>query len=119
MPLTPNHLWFDRFSIVHAAVGALAELSRIPAPVAIGAQVAFEVVENDVKRRVSHIWPDPRPDGIENQVGDVASFTAGFYAARAMRGSPAGGLALVLLAALAAGIWTQSLLPASQARLLK
>ena len=114
-----NHILVDRFSIVHAAVGALAELSRIPAPVAIGAQVAFELVEDDVKRRVSHVWPDPRPDGIENHVGDVLSFTAGFYAARAVRGSPTGGLALVLLAALAAGIWTQSLLPAGQPRLLR
>lgn len=101
---------FDKFSVVHAAIGAVAELSRIPAPVAIGAQIAFELVENPIKQRVAHIWPDASPDGWENQVGDVLSFTAGFYGARLVKAAPAGAFAVVALAAVAGAIWTESLL---------
>lgn len=111
-----NHEFFDRFSVVHAAVGAVFELSGIPAPIAIGLQILFEIVENDVKRSVRHIWPDDRPDGLENQIGDVASFVAGYYAARAAKGDLAGSAALVALAGAAGAIWTQSLLPANQTR---
>lgn len=115
MPGAANHLYFDRFSVVHAAVGALAALSRIPAPVVIGGSIAFEAVEDGMKERVRHIWPDPRPDGIENKIGDVASVAAGYYATRAFAGSPAGAIAVVLLAAAGAAIWTGSLLPAAPA----
>lgn len=120
MPHEPvNHRFFDRFSLVHAAVGAVAELSAIPAPVAIGASVLFEVAENPIKRNVSHIWPDNRPDGFENQLGDVASVAAGYYLARAVKTSPVGAMAIVLLAAVAGGIWTNSLLPQNQVRALR
>lgn len=105
-----NRLAFDKFSVVHAALGAVAELSRIPAPVAIGAQVLFEIVENPIKERVAHIWPDARPDGWQNQVGDVVSFTAGFYGARLVKHVPAGAFAAIALAAVAGAIWTESLL---------
>ena len=114
-----NRRLFDAFSIVHAAAGAVFELSSIPAPIAFGASVAFELVENDIKKRVSHIWPDDRPDGIQNQVGDVASFVVGYYLARAVKSSPAGAMAIVALAAVAAGIWTHSLLPGNQVRALR
>ena len=113
-----NHQLLDRFSVVHAAVGAVAELSGIPAPLAIGLQILFELIENDVKRSVRHIWPDDRPDGIENQIGDVASFVAGFYAARAAKGDPAGGVALTALAGAAGAIWMHSLLPPNRKRAL-
>lgn len=104
-----NQNYFDRFSLVHAAVGAVAELSKIPAPLALGGQVAFEVVENDLKRSVKHIWPDDTPDGFENQAGDILSFALGYYGARLIKDAPAGVVILTGLAALAGGIWVHSL----------
>lgn len=111
-----NHRYFDRFSIVHAAVGAAAERLGVPAWLAIGGQIVFEVFENDMKRSVRHIWPDPRPDGIENSVGDVASFVAGFYGSRALHGTPVQDPVVVGLGAMGLAIWTASLLPAKRLR---
>ena len=111
-PATANrysHNYFDRFSIVHAAIGMLFALSNVPAPIAIGAQVAFELVENDLKKVTKGAWPDWKPDGAENHIGDVLTFTAGYYAARFAKSSDAGVLALAGFAALAAAIWTQNL----------
>ena len=107
--MASNSLFFDRFSIVHAGVGAVAELAAIPAPVALGGQVAFELVENDVKRWYGRFFPEDTPDAWQNQVGDVASFAAGYYGARTIKGDPTGRLVLIGLAALAAGIWARDL----------
>jgi hypothetical protein len=79
---------FDRYSIVHAAWGALSERVGLSAPVAIGASAAFEVSENAIKREIEWIWPDPTPDSIDNHLGDITSFTAGYFASRALRVYP-------------------------------
>lgn len=105
-----NHQFFDRYSFSHAAMGVLFEASRIPPWLAIGSHVAFEAVENGIKRRVSRIWPDQRPDGWENHLGDVASFVAGYYGARAMRGSNTSDGVLSAFVGVAAVIWTWNLL---------
>lgn len=100
----------DRFSVVHAAVGALFEASGVPAPLAIGSHVAFEATENTLKQHLTHIWPEPRPDELVNHAGDVASFASGYYACRALRRSDAGVWVVVALGALGAGIWFRELL---------
>lgn len=104
-----NHNLVDPFSIVHAAVGALFALARVPAPIAIGAQIAFELTENDLKKVTKDFWPDWTPDGAEQHVGDVLSFTAGYYLARLLKDSRGGGWMLTALAATAAGIWTYNM----------
>jgi hypothetical protein len=104
-----NTHFFDRYSLVHAAVGALAEVSRIPDAAAIGGHIAFEVVENPVKRAIEPIWPDARPDALQNQVGDTVSFTGGYYAARALAKSDAGKAVVTGFVALGAAIWTWNL----------
>jgi len=109
MSEAPNSLFFDRFSIVHAGVGAVLELAAIPAPLAMGGQVAFELVENDIKRWYGRFFPEDTPDGWQNMIGDVASFAAGYYGARVVKSSHEGRVALVGLAALAAGIWARDL----------
>jgi hypothetical protein len=113
----PADWFFDRFSIVHAAWGAVAELSNIPAPIAIGAQVAFELVENDIKRALSNLWPDARPDAWQNSVGDVATFIAGYYGARTLKDREGGATALAVLVAAAGAIWTYNLAPRTRNRL--
>jgi len=105
-----NTQWVDRYSLSHAAMGVLFEASRIPPWLAIGSHVAFEAIEDGLKRRVSRVWPDARPDGWQNHVGDVIVFTAGYYGARALRGTPGGDAGLMAFVALAAGVWTWNLL---------
>ena len=110
VPPSPNARAVDRFSIVHAAWGAAFELSGIPAPLAIAAQIAFEVVENPLKRLYSPIFPDDAPDAWPNQVGDVASFAAGFYLSRLFKDAPAGRAAVVALGAMSGAIWLDRLI---------
>lgn len=105
----PNASFFDRFSLVHAAWGAVFELSGIPAPLAIGAQVGFEIVENGLKRAYSPIFPDDTPDGWQNQVGDTVSFAAGYYLSRMTKGSTGGHFALLALGAVSGAVWLDRL----------
>lgn len=105
-----NHQYFDRYSFVHAAVGAVFEASRVPDGLAIGSHVAFEAVENSVKDSSKSMWPDTRHDAIENSIGDVASFTAGYYATRALKTSDIGRGIVTGFVAAAAGVWIWNLL---------
>jgi hypothetical protein len=102
--------FFDRFSVGHAALGMVFEASRIPAPIAIGSHVLFELVEDDAKKLVKPLFPDTRPESLENHTGDVVAFTMGYYATRAMRGSFSNELMLSAFVALGAGVWMWSLM---------
>lgn len=105
-----NTQWLDRYSFSHAAMGVLFEASKIPAWAAIGSHIAFEMIEDGLKQKVSRIWPDTRADGWQNHVGDVLVFTAGYYGARALREKPGGDAGLTAFVALAAGVWTWNLI---------
>ena len=94
---------------MHAAVGAVFEASGAPAWLAIGTHVAFEAMENSIKESMSELWPDARPDALANHLGDVASFTAGYYSSRALRKTEAGKAALSGFVGLAAFVWMWSL----------
>jgi hypothetical protein len=57
----------------------------------IGSHVAFEALEDRyIKPAVKDYWPQPEPDSMENHVGDVAFFIAGYYAAKKLEESDAG-----------------------------
>jgi hypothetical protein len=102
--------FFDRYSIGHAALGMVFEASRIPAPIAIGSHVVFEMIEDDAKKLVKPLFPDTRPESLENHTGDVVAFTAGYYATRALRGSIGNEIMLSAFVALGAGIWMWALM---------
>lgn len=101
-----NSQIFDRYSFVHASVGSLFALGQFGAPVAIGSHVLFEMLENEIKLRSKQIWPDSRADGIQNHLGDIASFIVGYYGGRALLNLPRGSQAVTILILLGAGIWT-------------
>ncbi len=105
-----NHAFVDRYSVPHAALGIVFQASRISPALAIGSHVAFEAVEDDIKHALRHVWPDARPDGMENHVGDVACFTVGYAAGAALAESETGKVLLTAFVALGAGIWAWSLL---------
>lgn len=104
-----NRHFFDRYSIPHAAVGMIFEAAGINPVVSIGSHVVFEAVEDGLKRAAKDIWPDSRPDGWQNHVGDLVSFTGGLAAARALKGSSGGKVAMTGFVALAGGIWMWNL----------
>lgn len=102
--------FFDRYSVGHAALGMVFEASRIPASIAIGSHVLFELVEDDAKKIIKPLFPDTRPESLENHTGDVVAFTAGYYATRAMRGAVPSEVLLSLFVGAGAAIWMWSLL---------
>lgn len=102
--------FFDRYSVGHAALGMVFEASRIPPTIAIGSHVVFELVEDDVKTLVRPLFPDTRPESLENHTGDVVAFTAGYYATRWLRGNIDSELILSAFVGLGAAIWMWSLL---------
>ena len=105
-----NERYFDRFSIAHAATGAVLELAAIPAPLALGGQVAFEVFENDIKRSYGRFFPQDQLDAWQNSVGDILSFAVGYYAARAVKSNGVGRAALITLGAVSGALWVSELL---------
>lgn len=102
--------FFDRYSVGHAALGMVFEASRIPAPIAVGSHVLFELVEDDIKKAIEPLFPDTRPESLENHTGDVVAFTAGYYATRYLRGSVDAEVVLSAFVGLGAAIWMWSLL---------
>lgn len=109
-----NTHWFDRYSVIHAAWGVAFEASKVPDAIAIGSHIAFEAAENAVKRVSVQAWPDARPDAIQNQVGDVLSFTTGYYVARALKKSFFGPALMTGFVAAGAAIWMVNILALQQ-----
>ena len=76
-----NRAMFDRFTLVHAATGAV--LGRLGAPwwVALGVSVVWELAEPTLKRtRPYRDWfPVPSQDSLANTVGDTAGLMSGWY----------------------------------------
>lgn len=105
-----NQWLVDRYSLAHFAVGALFEASRIPAPIAISSHIAFEAAEDGFKRGIKRIWPDASPDTFINHVGDVLSFTAGYYATRYLKKTDPGMAFVSGIVAAAAGVWMWNLM---------
>jgi len=102
--------FFDRYSVGHAALGMVFEASRVPASIAVGSHVLFELVEDDIKKAIEPLFPDTRPESLENHTGDVVAFTAGYYATRWLRGNVEQELVLSAFVGLGAAIWMWSLL---------
>jgi hypothetical protein len=72
----------------------------------IGSHVAFEALEDPyIKPLVKDYWPQPEPDSIENHVGDVAFFVAGYYAAKKLEESDAGRKAVAVGIGGVAALW--------------
>jgi hypothetical protein len=105
-----NHQFFDRYSLVHGALAVVLQASKVPALPAIAGHVIFELGEDALKRNIKSIWPDSRPDAIENHVGDIVSFNAGYVASYALSKSNAGKVALTGFVMVAAGVWIWNLL---------
>ena len=106
---TVDH-FFDRYSVVHAAVGATLEVAGLPPWLSLASHAAFEAIENTLKEGVlKPVWPDIRPDGWQNHVGDMTSYAGGLLAAKALKETEGGKAVLTGLAATAGAIWMWNL----------
>lgn len=77
---------FDRYSFVHAAFGAVMGYLGVPAPVALGISIAWEVAENPLKDALPDVFPNASHDTPLNATGDVISTMAGYALGRLVRG---------------------------------
>jgi hypothetical protein len=79
-----NRAMLDPWSIVHFATGLAAGLSEIDRRVAIGAAIAYELVEQDLERREigKELFETSGPEKAGNAIADVVLFAAGYALGR-------------------------------------
>lgn len=69
----------DRFTLHHAAFGALLGIVGAPAWVAITTSIAWELSENRLKDKYPEQFHDPSHDSLKNAAMDSAAMVAGWY----------------------------------------
>lgn len=70
---------FDRFTLHHAAFGALLGIVGAPAWVALTTSVAWELAENRLKDKYPEQFHDASHDSARNAVTDGAAMVSGWY----------------------------------------
>ena len=73
-----NQTAFDRYSLIHAAVGYGVGVAGVPWRVALTWAVAFELLEDELKDKAPQLFPRPSHDSTVNKVSDVVVFLAGY-----------------------------------------
>jgi hypothetical protein len=73
-----NHDLFDRFTLVHAAVGATYALLDLGLVVAVLLAVAWELVENPMKATLPAVFPHPTRDTLRNALADMLAVLGGW-----------------------------------------
>jgi len=63
--------WVDRYSIGHYAVGVLMGLGRFPWWLALGLSIGWELVEDGLKSNLPAVFPDARPEALNNHFTDI------------------------------------------------
>ncbi len=73
-----NQAAVDRFTLAHAAVGYLFGRLGVDWRSAIAGAVAFEALEDGLKRMAPAVFPHAEPDSKINALADVGAFLAGY-----------------------------------------
>jgi hypothetical protein len=104
-----NEKVFDAYSIAHFSVGVGFSMAEVPPGWAVGSHVVWEAIEDPIVKRHFPDWfPDTTGDGMGNHIGDLVSFSAGYFLMEALRGTR---FAMpVAMASIAAGaaVWVTS-----------
>jgi hypothetical protein len=74
-----NKAAVDQWTLGHAAVGAGLALLRVPAPVAVGFAIFFELIEDQLKERMPRIFPNASKDTKANALVDALASAAGYF----------------------------------------
>ena len=79
-----NHATFDRFTIGHAAIGALMGLSRVPPGWAAAVAIGWEIVERPLKNALPSMFPHSTQDTPQNAVADALAMLAAYWFIRSL-----------------------------------
>jgi len=74
----------DKYTLGHMAWGAILAAIGVPFWGAAMLSVAFEIVENPLKKHIPFIFPEPILDSIGNQVMDTVGVLAGWSLAKSV-----------------------------------
>lgn len=75
----------DRYTVGHAAVGAVYSAMGLSLLSTAALAVAWEVLENPLKDNLPLIFPQASHDSLANATADVVAALVGWAAYRAMR----------------------------------
>lgn len=70
--------WVDRYSIGHYAFGLIMGLGRLPWWAALGVSIGYELVEDGIKKLSPTLFPDARPEALNNHFTDIVFNMAGW-----------------------------------------
>jgi hypothetical protein len=73
-----NHAFVDRFTLVHASIGALYALAGLSAVSACVLALGWELLENPLKAYLPRLFPNATRDTLRNAVGDVLALMCGW-----------------------------------------
>ena len=73
LPGETNYDVFDRWSLAHAFVGGVLQLSGLSIGQALVASVAWEAMEPGIKTTFPSIFPSQSLDSMQNKAGDIVS----------------------------------------------
>ncbi len=72
----------DRFTLVHASLGAGYALVGLPFLVTLGLALLWEVVEDPLKAALPALFPHATADTLQNATGDVLALLGGWAIVR-------------------------------------
>lgn len=80
-----NRAALDPWTIVHFGTGLAAGLTEVPAPIALGAALGYEVIEQVFERhdKGQAFFETSGPESLANAIVDVLVFMAGYRLGRA------------------------------------
>jgi hypothetical protein len=81
----PNYSVFDRYTLMHAGIGAALGAANVRPVVAFWSTVGWEMIEPVLKRTNPKVFPRSTIDTMGNKVGDSIAFMAAYYL---LRGRP-------------------------------
>lgn len=80
-----NYGLVDKYTTVHATVGACMGLADAPPWMAFVATIVWESAEPQLKREYADLFPRSTIDTPENKIGDSLALLASYYAVRKAR----------------------------------
>lgn len=85
LPGEINFPLFDRYTLAHAAMGAVLGAVGVSPRGVLALAVGWEVVERPLKVLVPAIFPSETQDSLLNSAGDIAAMVGGAYLTRRKR----------------------------------
>lgn len=85
-PGTINGDMLDRFTLAHAAVGAVYGLAGLGGAPVVALALGWELLERPLKDAAPQLFPHATQDTAANAIADAAAVIVGWWVVRRMRG---------------------------------